>query len=72
MARRIVEEFIADVRKLCVIYGSQPKLAARLGVHPNTVQRWFNGDKMPLFEHYIAVKQLLAEELEQARKGIGL
>jgi len=67
-ARRGAESLIADVRKLCVIYGSQERVAKRLNVGARSIQRWFKGTHFPQFEHYLVIKQALAEELEKARQ----
>jgi len=66
--KHIIENFIADVRRLCIIYGSQKEAAIRLGVSDDAVNLWFNGRQLPNLSAYIKVKQLIAEEME---KGVG-
>lgn len=66
--KKIIEDFIGDIRRLCIIYGSQDKVAARLGVGLRTIQRWFAGWGMPSMVHYLTVKRVIADELELAKK----
>lgn len=66
--RRIIEDFIADVRKLCIIYGSQAECARMLNMSESEINRWFRGLRLPRFEHYVRVKQKLVEEVAKARQ----
>lgn len=72
VAKKIVEDFIADVRKLTIIIGSRSKTALMLNVSVRSIKRWFLGDGLPLFSHYLAVKCLLADELARAKREFSL
>lgn len=66
--KEIVEEFLANVRKLCLIYGSQQKASAALGVSLTSVHRYFGGLALPKFQAYLKVMKLMAEKMEEAEK----
>ena len=66
--RKIIEDFIADVRKICLIYGSQARAAQATGMDLRSISRWFSGYSLPTFHNYLMVKRVLAMELDKIKQ----
>ena len=59
--RKITEDFIADVRRLILVHGTQSAAGRAVGVSWDSLHRWSTGSHIPSFAQYLLVKRAIGE-----------